>query len=239
MASKRVLKLQWDYALYQPPEKVETGTTAKALRKALSNEQAFRAVAGTDPRPLLVLRECEVCNGTDDALFSKGADNERTMLLATWFHCVKLPMDVLQKDHPFYELFGHDDPEHFFVALPDGSMKLTLENQTSRTELWDALGTVLSASYEDDPNVALKVLQKSLDRLDRVDTKLLELRAKKNQLLETEAQGSRKLIEVETEIAEAGMELEKVQAEIAKASKLTPKAAAPAVPSAGKAKPGG
>ena len=234
-----MLKIQWDFAVYQAPEKVETGTTAKAMRKALSNEQAFSALAGSDPRPLLVLRECEVCNGTDDALFSKGADNERTMLLATWFHCVKLPMDVLQKDHPFYELFGHDDPEHFFVSLPDGSMKLTLENQTSRTEMWDALGFVLAASYEGDPHAAVKLLQKSLDRLDRADLKLLELRAKKNQLLETEAQGSKKLAEVDTEIAEAVAKLDGIQAEIAKASKLTPKSATPAGAPAGKAKLGG
>jgi hypothetical protein len=186
-----------------------------------------------------VLRECEVCNGTDDALLTKGADNERTMLLAQWFHCVKLPMDVLQKDHPFYELFGHDDPEHFFVSLPDGSEKVTLENQTSRTEMWDALNQLLTASYKEDPQASLKQVQKSLEKLDLIDTRLIELRAKKNELLETEGQGSKKLLQVELDIAEAAQDLAIVQAQIAKATKLTPKSAAEAGQPAGKAKSGG
>jgi hypothetical protein len=240
-SAKGVLKMNWDFALYKPEEKPQTGggTTARSLRKALTHEFAFKNLAGTDPRPLLVLRECEVCNGTDDALLSKSADNEKIFLLASYFHCIKLPIDVLQKDHPFYELFDHEDPEHFFVSMPDGSMKLMLENQTSRTELWDAMGKVLSASYQEDPQLAVKRVQQSLDRMDVLDIKALELRAKRNEILETEGEGSKKLAKVDLEIAEVVQELEQLKAGIAKASKLTLKVAAGQPAPAGKAQPGG
>lgn len=190
------------------------------MRHALSSEAVFRTLAGNDPRPLLVLRECDVCNGTDDALLSKGVDNERTFLMSTWFHCVKLPVDVLKQDHPFYELFGHDDPEHLFVSMPDGSLKVKLESQTSRTELWDAMGQVLAAAYKTDPQPVVKLVQKSLDRMDVIDQKLLDLRARRNELLETEGASSKKLAKVELEIAEADAEIVSTKAEIAKATKL-------------------
>jgi hypothetical protein len=190
------------------------------MRKALTREEAFRYVAGNDPRPLLVLRECKVCNGTDDALLSKGTDNERTFLLSAWFHCIKLPVDVMEPNHPFYELFGHEDPEHLFVATIDGSLKTTLESQTSRTELWEAMHTVLSATYKKDPQPVVKAVQKSLDRMDVLDERLLDLRSKRNLLLETEGEGSTKLQKVDWDIAQVAAEVADIKQEIASATKL-------------------
>jgi len=220
-----LLKLGWDYPTYKAPEKKSEGTVARALRHALTREEALQYIAGDDPRPLLVLRECAVCNGTDDALLSKGADNERTFLLAAWFHCVKLPVDVLEPNHPFYELFSHDDAEHFFVTTLDGSLKTKLESQTSRTELWDAMNGVLSATYKKDPQPVVKLVQKSLDRLDVLDERLLDLRAKRNELLETEGAKSSKLEKVDAEIAEANSQIASIKEEIAIASKLELKSA--------------
>jgi hypothetical protein len=214
------LKLGWDYPVYQGEEKPTTGTVARAMRHSLSELDAFRYIAGKDPRPLLVLRECQVCNGTDDALLSKGADNERTLLLSVWFHCVKLPVDVLEPNHPFYELFSHDDPEHLFVAMVDGTSKVKLESQTSRTELWDAMGVVLDASYKKDPQPVVKLVQKSLDRLDVLDERLLDSKAKRNELLETEGAKSSKLEKIDGEIAQATAQIETIKQEIAAATKL-------------------
>jgi hypothetical protein len=64
------------------------------------------------------VRECKVCNKTDDALLRPGAQNERTILLSRWFHCVKVPVDVLQPDHPFNALFPDTKSEHLFVSAP-------------------------------------------------------------------------------------------------------------------------
>ena len=167
-----------------------------------------------------MLRECKVCNGTDDALLSKGADNERTFLLSTWYHCVKLPVDVLQKDHPFYEAFGHDNPEHLFVSLPDGSQKVKLEGQTSRTELWSAMTKVLALAYTSEPQSAVKAVQKTLDRMDILDQKLNVLRAKKNELIETESATSKKIVKINGEIDDVKKELASLLEEVSKASKL-------------------
>ena len=220
-SAKALLKIAWDYPTYKAEEKATSGgTTARPVRHALATETVFQTLAGNDPRPLLVLRECEVCNGTDDALLSKGASNERTFLMSAWFHCVKVPVDVLEKNHPYYELFGHDDPEHLFVALPDGSMKLKLESQTSRTELWDAMSLVLSEAYKTDPQPVLKLVAKSLDRLDVLDEKRLDLRAKRNELLETEGAGSAKLQKIDVQIADIEREVSATKAQIAEASKL-------------------
>lgn len=177
-------------------------------------------LAGTDPRPLLVLRECKTCNGTDDALLSKGADNERTALMSRWFHCVKLPVDVLQPDHPFYEVFGHDDVEHLFVAMPDGSSKIKLQSDTSRTELWAAMGELLSASYKKDPMVVVKQVRKTFDRLDVLDTRLMELKIKRDDVIESDGLKSTKLDKVDAEIAQLTKEIDALKADIAAASKI-------------------
>ncbi len=230
-SAKALLKIAWDYPTYKAEEKATSGTTARPMRRALSTETVFQTLAGNDPRPLLVLRECEVCNGTDDALLSTGGSNERTFLMSGWFHCVKVPVDVLQPNHPYYEVFGHDDPEHLFVALADGSMKLKLESQTSRTELWDAMGQVLSEAYKTDAQSALKLVAKSLDHMDVLDEKLLDLRSKRNELLETESAGSPKLQKIDLQIAEVEREMAATKASIAETSKLELKR--PQAPTAG------
>jgi len=219
-SAKTVLKIAWDYPTYAVDQPAKSGSVAKAARRALSAQEAFRYVAGNDTRPLLVLRECLTCNGTDDALLSKGVDNERTFLLSTWFHCVKLPVDVMQKDHPFYEMFGHEDVEHLFVASSDGSLKFPLESDTSRTQLWESMGRVLAATYKQDTQPVVKLMQKSLDRLDVLDDRLLDLRAKRNELLEKEGAASKKIAKVDGEIDEAQKEIAASLGELAKASKL-------------------
>ena len=52
------------------------------MRSALTREAAFKVIAGDDPRPLLVLRECKVCNGPM-MLCSRAVDNEKTFLLSS------------------------------------------------------------------------------------------------------------------------------------------------------------
>ncbi|HUR28176.1 MAG TPA: hypothetical protein VM509_08310 [Planctomycetota bacterium] len=215
-----MLKIAWEYPTHKVEAKPTEGTVARSIRHALTEAEAFRYVAGNDPRPLLVLRECKTCNGTDDALLSKGADNERTALMSKWFHCVKLPVDVLQADHPFYEMFGHGDVEHLFVALPDGSSKVKLQSDTSRTELWAAMGAVLNASYKKDPQPIVKQVRKTFDRLDVLDTRLMELKMKRDDVIESDGTRSSKLDKVDGEIAGVTKEINALKAEIAVVSKI-------------------
>jgi hypothetical protein len=204
-----VLKLIWEYPSYKAPvEEVAPGQTVAAkTRKALPRIDALAYIAGTDRRPLLVLRECKRCNGTDDALLSRGVvDNEKTFLLARWFHCVKLPVDVMEKDHPFHNLFADENPEHMFLCSADGSVRLSLESERSRVELWGAMTEILKATYATQPDTVVRKMEKTIDEFDRVDQKVTVIERRIDELLETEGTDAKKLKKVREDLAQAQAE---------------------------------
>jgi hypothetical protein len=179
------MKLNWDYPVYAATGGPRSDDTAvKARRSALTREEALKVLAGKDPRPLLVLRECPVCNKTDDALLTPDTDNEKTLIYSRWFHCVKLPVDVVSADHPFHALFPTDESEHLFVSAPDGSGKIPLESDTSRPELWSSMLQVLTAAYAQSPAEALKGIVRHIDRIDVLHHKITELEGKRSELME-------------------------------------------------------
>jgi len=225
------MTLDWSYPVHTPQEAplAAGGTTAKAVRKALDYQQAFAEIAGEDPRPLLVLRECAVCNGTDDALLSRSVDNERTFLMARWFHCVKLPVDVLADDHPYRNLFPGGRSEHLFLATRDGAQRVALEGERSRAELWSAMLDVLTADYANDPERVLKGIQRNLDRLDAADQRLGELQSRYDQLLEREGANSGKLKKARQKLAAERAERDALLEEVkAAGDELALRARAPA-----------
>jgi hypothetical protein len=203
-----------------PIEEPVEGSYAKRKRTALTREEAVAYIAGDDPRPLLVLRECKVCNGTDDALLKGGVDNEKTFLLSRWFHCVKLPVDVMEEDHPFHNMFTLEQPEHLFVCSIDGSNHDPLESQTSRTELWESMRDLLSLEYKSNPDSSLKQIAKLLDKMDVVDQRIGELAARRNDVLEEDGPESKKLKKIDRKIAEAEQERDEMRGEVIKASTL-------------------
>jgi hypothetical protein len=221
-SARDILTLSWEYPVFtEVAAEGEAGRTqAKSARRALSPEEAFAYIAGDDPRPLLVLRECFVCNGTDDALLSSGVDNEKTFLFSQWFHCVKLPPDVLQDDHPFRNLFPGGTSEHLFMATRDGSQRIPLESERSRSELWGAMVEVLSADYRSDPNRTVKQIQSVLDDLDALDLKVAELQTRMDELLETEGRSSRKLAKVRKQLGVARDKRTALLSEVSKAAAL-------------------
>jgi hypothetical protein len=176
--------MQWDYVVYTSDGQASDGTSVKAQREALPIEAAFRRIAGTDPRPLLVLRECPVCNKTDNALLRPGSDNERTIVLSRWFHCVKLPVDVIEPSQPFNALFPTNDAEHLFVCSADGTSRIPLESDTSRPELWSAMSRVLASAYVKDPTAVAKDILHAQDKLDRLDIRIGELEKNRSDLVE-------------------------------------------------------
>ncbi|QDU66082.1 hypothetical protein [Engelhardtia mirabilis] len=224
-SARTVLNIDWQFPVWKAPEVADDGdTVARQVRRALTREEALAYIAGDDPRPLLVLRECKVCNGTDAALLKFGAENEKTFLLSTWFHCVKLPVDVMEQDHPFHNLFQVEPTEHLFVATRDGATHRALESETSRTELWKSMGEVMKLTYDDKSDSALKAVGKLLDKLDAADERWNELSDRRDEILEEDGPGSRKLPKLEAKIAELDAERGEVLKEIAEAMKLKLKA---------------
>lgn len=185
-ASRKLLELDWTHPIQARERSTPANVTATELpRVAHSREDALRIVAGDDPRPLLVLRECKVCNATDDALLARDADNERTLVLARLFHCVKLPVDVVEPDHPFHALFPGEDSEHLFVALRDGSGKIALESDTSRVELWSSMERTLAAAYAKDPAAIYKDVMSALEVLDRAEARASDAERRRDELMQT------------------------------------------------------
>ncbi|MEM1451277.1 MAG: hypothetical protein AAF957_09095 [Planctomycetota bacterium] len=219
-SARSLLSIEWDYPVYKPEKKETKGSVARSVRRALSREDALKVIAGDDPRPLLVLRECKVCNGTDEALLKGGVDNEKTFLLARWFHCVKLPVDVMEENHPFHNLFTLEQPEHLFVSSLDGENHDPLESDTSRVALWESMKGVIKDEYKGKADSSLKKIAKTLDKMDVVDERLREAKASRDEILEKEGPKSRKLGKIEKQIAKYETEAEKLHATVAKASAL-------------------
>jgi hypothetical protein len=169
--AKEILEIDWTHPVWQPETDGRGGdgeTAAVQVRRALPIEQAYAFVADGDRRPLLVLRECERCKGTDHALLSMALDNEQTVLLTHWFRCVKLPPNILEEDHPLTKLFERkqesDRIPHLFFADPSGENRTALPGDQSQSQLWDTMFDYLDRCYEGDAKKSLKELRKLLDR---------------------------------------------------------------------------
>ncbi len=147
-----------------------------------------------------MLRECKTCTGTDDALLTRKADNEKTMLMSRWFHCVKLPPDVVQEDHPFHGLFGGDAPPHLFISEWNGVARRELNGQQSRTELWTIMEQMLVSQYAQAPEPALKELFGILNSLDALDSKIGALQKKLDQEIEKAGPKSPKMAKMQKEL---------------------------------------
>ncbi len=232
IASRELLDLRWNYPVFKAEAAPvsEHGTSVAPIREALPREKAIEVLSGNDPRPLLVLRECSVCNKTDDALLSRNESNERTLVLARFFRCVKLPVDVVEPDHPFHALFPSNESEHLFVSGPGVSAKLPLESDTSRVELWAAMESTLAANYGlDAVKVTRQVLQ-GLDKIDECERKLTTLETRKGALMETPNVDVAKVRQIDVELASARRDAEAARSEVAKIFEAKPKtpAAGPA-----------
>jgi len=244
--SRVELSITWEYPVFEAKAEEGAGTRSVGQRAALEAPEAFAAIAGDDPRPLLVLRECLYCTGTDDALLTRQADNEKTMLLSRWFHCVKLPPDVLAEDHPFRNLFhsapstdgangteregeiGSPGEAHLFVARTDGSGRIDLDGAQSRTELWAAMGALLSSEYAKKTDRPLKELLRLLDKYDVLDERIAVLEEELDQLIEEDGPSSKKVKKTEKELAKLRAERDALREKATQVSELRLKNPKPA-----------
>ena len=174
-SARITLAIDWKYPRPPAPQAKPGETVALPRRHALPADEALRVLAGDDPRPLLVLRECPRCSGTESALLCPDDSNERTYLLARWFHCVRLTPDTLDEDAPFRNLFPGEKPAHVFVANHDGTARHDLAGTYSRSELWDDMEGALEANYETGYASVMQRLTRLLDSLDGVDQVIADL----------------------------------------------------------------
>ena len=181
--SKEILELDWHYPVAHTfKDKSNTGeqTTVAFVEKAFARKEAFYKLAEGNKKPLLVMRECVSCKGTDHALFSRRLNNEKTMLLCQWFYCVKLPPRVLEKNHPFRNVFAKENPPHLFISMADGSDITEFDGRQTQSRLQKAMVKLLQKTYEKKPLVAVSAMLRLLSECDKHDAMVDELQARLN-----------------------------------------------------------
>lgn len=214
-----MLKVVWTYPVYKPTtprRKPGQRTVAKEVDRALPVEQAYMLVADGDKRPLLIMRECELCKGTDHAVLSRTLSNEQTVLLTHWFRCVKLPPNVLTEKHPFFNLFKKGEKQkkvpHLFFADPSGDNKIALPGDQSQSELWKVMFTYLDRCYDENAKAAIKQLRKVLGSYDKLDAEEQLIRSRIDKEIEKNGPKSKKLKRFDKDLAKVAVQREKLRA---------------------------
>lgn len=156
--SKERLKIRWDHVV--PSVGEQPVPLAEALQR----------ITHGDARPLLVLRECSACAGTDQAILHRNMTHERVVLLSHWFHCVRLPNHVIDATHPLHALFAEELPPHFYFLQPDGTGKVAFDGRQPQSKLLEAMLDVLRRSYVEDAGEAADRWARLLARFDHLDT---------------------------------------------------------------------
>jgi hypothetical protein len=218
--AKKLLEIEWVYPVWkpvdQPAKPGDQHTVVQQVERALPLEQAYELVTDGDRRPVLILRECERCKGTDHALLSRTLDNEQTVLLGHWFRCVKLPPNVLTEKHPFYNLFKREKEgeriPHLFFVDPDGGNKTELPGDQAQTELWKVMFGFLERCYAEDAKAAIKELRQVLGQFDRIDSEETLVKGRLDKEIEKNGPESDKVKKFEADLAKLGKEREKLVA---------------------------
>jgi hypothetical protein len=218
--TKKLLTIEWVHPVWKAPEQPKTAdqghTRAAPIEQALPLEKAYEFVADGDRRPLLILRECDRCKGTDHALLSRSLDNEQTVLLTRWFRCIKLPTNVLEEKHPFFNLFKRDKDgdkvPHLFFADPNGANKRALPGDQAQSELWDVMFGYLDRCYAEDAKEAIKELREVLGQFDVLDGKEITVKNRIDTEIEKRGPESPKLKELDGDLKKIAKERTKLQA---------------------------
>ena len=219
--AKRLLTIEWVHPVWKAPEPTQSaepqhGTRATMVERALPLEQAYEFVADGDPRPLLILRECDRCKGTDHALLSRTLDNEQTVLLTRWFRCIKLPTNVLEEKHPFFNLFKRDKEgdkiPHLFFADPSGANKRALPGDQPQSELWEVMFGYVERCYSEDAKEAIKELRQVLGQFDVLDAEEITVKNRIDTEIEKRGPESDKLKKLDGDLKKIGKARAKLQA---------------------------
>jgi hypothetical protein len=202
--SKDRLRIDWRHPVPPVPE-----GNATYAESALPLAEALQVLWEGDERPLLVLRECSFCQGTDQALLSRTSNNDRTMLLTKWFRVVRLPAHVTEPHHPFHNAFAgytwKGNP-HFYLLATPWSEPVEFTGQQTQTSLWKGMQAVLAERYSRDPSKAIKEWLSLLDQFDRLDLQMSSLQNQLDEARAADGPESSKAKGIEKRLADARKE---------------------------------
>jgi hypothetical protein len=209
------LRIEWDFPSFAKEQ--EGITVAPAVGSALPAAEALRVLAGDDRRPLLLLRECWMCQGSEGALLDVKQANEKTLLFARWFHCIRFDDSVRHETHACHLLFKENAMPHLLLCEANGNTMTPLDGKRPQSALWSAMRKVLRQAYTKDPDQAVRELFKVLGEHDHLDSMEAEVAARLQKTLEQQPRQSNAVRDLEAQIArlsEQRAELKKRRAEI-------------------------
>ena len=140
----------------------------------LKQEQAIQHLRKDDPRPLLILRDCEGCANKEGDLLKRSLMDERFILGTDWFHCVKLPHEVIEEDNVLSSLFTGKSPAHVVVATWDAKTIVPIKRASAKG-MWQGMSKVLKKDYKGSADKAVKSLQRMLVEYDKIDGRVADL----------------------------------------------------------------
>jgi len=217
--SKSRLKVDWLHPV--PPENQSLGTSAAG---PLPLADALRVLWEDDDRPLLVLRECMLCSGSDAALFDSSMQNDRAVLLTKWFRVVRLPPNVSEPGHAFYNVFAayptNGPAAHFFLLAHPKAEPVQFTGMQTPSSLWRGMTSVLEQRYGKDPQKAVKQWLALLDQFDRIDIALASKQAEMDETRADEGPQSSKAKRLQKRIDDLQQEREELIADEAKVRDL-------------------
>ena len=208
------LKIQWE-------------TYVKVQEERLDRETALREVKGRDPRPVLLLRDCDMCVGKDDALLESSMEDEKILLASRWFHCVRVDKGVLKSSHPLNSLFPDNNAPHMILYSNDGAVAEGLGGRPSAKKLWTVINKVLARDYVKPAEQAMAKLIALLSRFDALDSRKEELAGQREK-----TQDPKKASALDKELRTIGEQMQKAKEDEKKIADLGLRAGAGSIKAA-------
>lgn len=168
----------------------------------------MREIKGRDPRPVLLLRDCDNCAGKDDALLERSLEDEKVLLATRWFHCVRVDRGVLKDSHPLNSLFAAPKAPHIILFSADGAQRAELDGKPGARALWGSMNKVLRADYKKSADAAMTKWIALLSRFDALDSRKAELVSQRD-----ESADGRKTSDIEKKLLDLDREVAKTQEE--------------------------
>jgi hypothetical protein len=181
------------------------------VEKARDLESLLRTLRGKNPRPLFVVRDCEQCKDKDREL-QAALDDERSILYARFFHCVKIDRRVLEPSHEMNALFAGDGPPPHVLIVGNDGTTLPLPADGPPRDLWAAMLRVLRADYTRDAALAVRDWVLLLDRFDELDLREKDLLLQKTDALATPGKAKR-LASLDRDLAKVEQERSRLVAQ--------------------------
>jgi hypothetical protein len=181
--------------------------SGEAKDKGLSLQAALMKLRGDDPRPLLILRDCDGCKNKEGDLLKRTLVNERLLLASGWFHCVRFSHEVMNPEHPYHVIFDHERHPH--IALASWDLKtFTQVHRAGAKDVWKAMKRVIGKDYKKSPESAMKNMIKILSEYDALDDREQALKTQLNTKRERGKEARARILEKElTALAEEREEL--------------------------------